>query len=306
MRSMALVVAILGLAASGGETQETITPNENVLNLRVEGLKFVGSGEIESGWTTIRIDNTGGMTHHALVYRLPDRITPEMLDEQVVRPIQASLTATIEGDPQKAAAIAATIPAWVGELVWMGGPGMMSDGVTGEASMYLEPGNYVVECYVKSNGVQHNYNPVPGELGMVFPLTVLPENGGMEEPEANVTLELANGGYKIADGSFRAGKNIMRARFVEQQAYNDFVGHDAHVFRIEADTDIEAAARWPDFFPADGQQTPAPAKFVGGIHDMPQGTTGYFALELEPGEYGITAEIPDAMGKGFFQRFSVE
>lgn len=85
-----------------------------------------------------------------------------------------------------------------------------------------------------------------------------------------------------------------------------FVGHDAHVFRIEADTDIEAAARWPDFFPADGQQTPAPAKFVGGIHDMPQGTTGYFALELEPGEYGITAEIPDAMGKGFFQRFSVE
>lgn len=306
MRLLASAVAILGLAACGGETQETITPNENVLNLRVQGLKFVGPSEIESGWTTIRIDNTGGMTHHALVYRLPDGITPEMLDEQVVRPIQASLTATIEGDPQKAAAIAATIPAWVGELVWMGGPGMMSDGVTGEANMYLEPGNYVVECYVKSNGVQHNYNPVPGELGMVFPLTVLPDNGGMEEPEANVTLELTNGGYKIADGSFRAGKNIVRARFIEQQAYNDFVGHDAHVFRIEADTDIEAAARWPDFFPADGQQTPAPVKFVGGIHDMPQGTTGYFALELEPGEYGITAEIPDAKGKGFFQRFSVE
>jgi len=306
MRLLALAVAILGLAACGGETQETITPNENVLNLRVQGLKFVGPSEIESGWTTIRIDNTGGMTHHALVYRLPDGITPEMLDEQVVRPIQASLTATIEGDPQKAAAIAATIPAWVGELVWMGGPGMMSDGVTGEANMYLEPGNYVVECYVKSNGVQHNYNPVPGELGMVFPLTVLPDNGGMEEPEANVTLELNNDGYKIADGSFRAGKNIVRARFIEQQAYNDFVGHDAHVFRIEADTDIEAAARWPDFFPADGQQTPAPVKFVGGIHDMPQGTTGYFALELEPGEYGITAEIPDAKGKGFFQRFSVE
>jgi len=117
MRLLALAVAILGLAACGGETQETITPNENVLNLRVQGLKFVGPSEIESGWTTIRIDNTGGMTHHALVYRLPDGITPEMLDGQVVRPTRASLTATIEGDPQKAAAIAATIPAWVGELV---------------------------------------------------------------------------------------------------------------------------------------------------------------------------------------------
>lgn len=39
---------------------------------------------------------------------------------------------------------------------------------------------------------------------------------------------------------------------------------------------------------------------------MSQGTTGYFALELEQGECGITAEIPEANGKDFFQRFGVE
>lgn len=304
-QSVFVAILMLGLGACSDASQQPAAPAENVLELRVEGLKFVGSGEIKSGWVTVRVNNGGGMTHHGLVYRLPDGITPQMLDEQVVRPIQASLTASIEGDDEKAAQIAATIPAWIADITYLGGPGMMSDGVTGEATMYLEPGNYIIECYVKSNGVQHNYNPVPGELGMVLPFTVLPDDGGMAEPDANVTLEISNSGYTIADGAFKPGENSVRAKFVEQRLYNDFVGHDAHVFRIDADTDVDAAARWPDFFPNEGQQTPAPAKFVGGIHDMPQGATAYFKLKLEPGDYGITAEIPDSKEIGMFKRFSV-
>lgn len=304
---LSMAAAFLLSACSAQEAEpEPEAEASNVLELSIEGLKFVGPDTIKSGWTTNRIKNGGGMTHHALVYPLPEGITAEMLDKQVVEPIQLSLTAAIEGDTEKAAQIASTMPAWVGDLVWMGGPGMMSDGVTGEATMYLEPGNYVIECYVKSNGVQHNYNPVEGELGMVFPLTVLPQDGGMAEPDANVTLSLSNKGFEITEGAFAPGINSVRVIFAEQQMYNDFVGHDAHVFRIEDGTDVGAAARWPDFFPTDGQQTPAPAKFVGGIHDMPQGATGYFTVDLEPGEYGITAEIPEARAKGFFQRFSVK
>jgi len=295
-----------GLSACSSEPEQTEVSPSNILVLQVEGLSFTGPDTIKSGWTTIRVVNEGGMTHHALVYRLPEGITAEMVDEMVVEPIQASLSAAIAGDFERAAEISASMPAWVADLEWLGGPGMMSDGVTGEATMYLEPGNYIVECYVKTNGVQHNYNPVPGEFGMVFPLTVLPEDGGMAEPDANVTLTLTNEGYEITDGAFINGYNTVRANFEEQRSYNDFVGHDAHVFRIEDDTDVDAAAAWPDFFPLDGQQTPAPARFVGGIHDMPQGVTGYFKLNLEPGDYGITAEIPDAMQSGFFHKFTIE
>jgi hypothetical protein len=277
-----------------------------VLEFEVQGLSFVGPDSIKSGWTTIRVVNNSGMTHHALVYRLPDGVTAEMVDEQVVRPMQRSLTAAIAGNTKEAAEIAAAVPAWVSDLTWLGGPGMMSDKVTGEATMYLEPGNYLVECYVKTNGIQHNYNPEPGKLGMVAPLTVVAEEGGMIEPDANVTLIITNSGYEIQNGAFVVGENSVRVWFEEQRLYNNFVGHDAHVFRIEENTDIDAAAKWPDFFPIDGQQTPAPAKFVGGIHDMPQGATGYFRLNLEPGDYGITAEIPDAKESGFFMKFSVD
>ena len=295
----------ISLSACSSQGAEEAPPPENILQLDVEGMSFVGPNEIKSGWTTIRITDDGGMTHHGLVYRLRDGVTAEMVDEQVVRPIQASLTASIAGDMDKAAEIAATFPAWMGDLLYLGGPGMMSDGVTGEATMYLEPGNYIVECYVKTNGVQHNFNPVPGEMGMVLPLTVLPDDGGMTEPDANVTLAISNSGYEITDGAFAPGENSVRVEFAEQRLYNNFVGHDAHVFRIDPDTDVDAAARWPDFFPVDGQQTPAPAKFVGGIHDMPQGSTGYFKVNLKPGEYGITAEVPDAMATGLFMRFEV-
>lgn len=306
MKQFAVAAAlVVSLSACGAAPTETDQPESNVLELEVQGLSFVGPDTIKSGWTTIRVVNDGGMTHHALVYRLPEGITTEMLDEQVVEPMQLSLTAAIEGDTEKAAQILASMPAWVGDVTWLGGPGMMSTGVTGEATMYLEPGNYIVECYVKTNGVQHNYNPDPGEFGMVFPLTVLAEDGGMAEPDANVTLTISNTGYEISDGEFLPGENSVRVRFEEQRLYNDFVGHDAHVFRIDDDTDVDAAARWPDFFPVDGQQTPAPAQFVGGIHDMPQGATGYFRLNLEPGDYGITAEIPNAKESGFFERFSV-
>jgi hypothetical protein len=310
MRRAMLFLAIFCFM-SGCDNTQTVSedvlssPTENVLSLEIVGWSFAGPTEIRSGWTTIRINNDSGMTHHGLVYRLPDGITEEMVDEQVVRPIQESLTANIAGDLDRAAEIMQTIPAWIGDFVYMGGPGMISHGVVGEATMYLEPGDYIVECYVKTNGVQHNYNPNPGVRGMVLALTVKDEPGGLSEPDANVTLAISNSGYAIEDGEFVAGENNVRVKFVEQRLYNNFVGHDAHFFRISPDTDVEASARWVDFFPNDGQQTPAPAHYVGGIHDMPEGSTAYIKMQLEKGEYGIVAEVPDAQEIGLFRRFTV-
>ncbi|QKG70345.1 hypothetical protein [Erythrobacter mangrovi] len=306
MRRAILALTLAGAlwACAGGQREPDQTA-ENVMELEIDGLSFIGPDEIGSGWTTVRINNDSGMEHFGLVYRLPDGVTAEMIGEQVVKPIQHSLTASIAGDKEKAAEIAATIPAWIADIVYFGGPGMMSSGVTGEATMYLEPGNYIVECYVKTNGIQHNYHPEPGMHGMVLAFTVRDEDGSMAEPDANVTLDISNSGYSISSGQFRPGENRVRVNFVEQQLYNDFVGHDAHVFRIDEDTDVDRAANWINFFPDDGQQTPAPAHFVGGIHDMPEGSTAYFKLDLEAGDYGIVAEIPDAKGAGLFTRFSV-
>lgn len=315
MRYSIIAMGMIGLVTACDQASDTASleaalvepdPVENILSLEIVGWTFEGPREIESGWTTVRINNDSGMSHFGLVYRLPEGVTADMISEQVVNPFQEALTASLNGDFEAAGQIMGTMPTWVGDLTYMGGPGMISDGVVGEATMYLEPGNYIVECYVKTNGVQHNYNPELGQHGMVLPLTVTEESGGMSEPDANVTLEISNSGFEITEGEFTRGENSVRIEFVEQQLYNDFVGHDAHVFQITDDTDVAAAAAWVDFFPMDGQQTPAPARFVGGIHDMPQGSTAYFKLDLEAGEYGIVSEVPDAQANGLFMTFSVD
>ncbi len=277
----------------------------NVLSLNIDGWSFVGPSEVSSGWTTVRVNNDSGMIHHAVVYRLPDGVTDGMMADLVIEPIQKSLTARLAGDLDKANQILGTIPEWVSNIVYFGGPGMMSDGVVGEATMYLEPGRYIVECYVKTNGTQHNYNPDPGVHGMVLPFEVTSDDGGMAEPDANVTVAISNTGFEIIDGAFKTGTNSVRVKFIEQNRYNGLVGHDAHIFRIGPDTNIAEAVRWMNPFSNDGQETPGPAYFVGGIHDMPEGTTGYFKLDLEAGTYGLVAEIPDAQETGLFQTFSV-
>ncbi|MEQ9317088.1 MAG: hypothetical protein RLN72_14635, partial [Henriciella sp.] len=104
---------------------------ENVLDLDIVGMSFSGPNEIRSGWTTVRINNESGLEHFGLVYRLPDGVTAQMVSDEMVRPFQESLTASLNGDFDKAAEIAATFPAWIGELVYLGGPGMFSSGVVG-------------------------------------------------------------------------------------------------------------------------------------------------------------------------------
>ena len=292
----------------GGSGAMALSANQekqNVLSIGIDGWSFVGPSEVPSGWTTVRINNDSGMIHHALVYRLPEGVTDVMMADLVIEPVQKSLTARLEGDVEKANQLLGSIPEWFADIVYVGGPGMMSDGIVGEATMYLEPGDYIVECYVKTNGMQHNYNPEPGMHGMVLPVEVTSDDGGMAEPNANVTLAISTDGFEIVDGAFKAGTNSVRVNFVEQQLYNGLVGLDAHVFRVDPDTNVADAVRWVNPFSNTGQETPGPAHYVGGIHDMPQGANGYFKVDLEEGDYGIVAEVPGAFENGFFTIVSV-
>jgi len=303
-------IAIAGCGdktATGADTpagDQSETASQNLLELDVAGMLFEGPDEIASGWTTIRLNNMSGMTHFALIYRLPDGVTAEQVRDEAANLFQAVLTAQLEGDDEKVAALVQQFPAWTADIVYLGGPGFVAGATTTEATMYLEPGDYMIECYVKTNGFLHNYNPTPGEFGMMHPLTVTETDSGAVEPDANVTIAVSSNGYETTSGAFRAGPNTVRVEFADQMAYG-LVGHDAHIFRLENDTDTDAVATWMDFMLPHGQETPAPAKFVGGIHDMPTGSVGYFTADLAPGEYGMLAEIPDPKNKGLFTTFMV-
>ncbi len=285
------------------ETPVTATPN--LLDLKAVGLRFEGPGQIGSGWTTIRLQNLSGMTHFALLYRLPEGVTAQRVSDEAIDLFQAMLSAQIAGDEDKVQALAGKIPSWVSDLVYLGGPGLLAPGETVATTMYLEPGRYLIECYARTNGVAHNYNPDPDQFGMIHPLTVTGSDGGANEPHANATLRISTNGYAFVDGALVNGDNTIRVVYADQAVYAGLVGHDAHFFRIDANTDIDTVARWMDFRRPEGLQTPAPAYFVGGIEDMPAGSTAYLKVHLTPGDYGIIAEIPHAIDKGLYATFAI-
>jgi hypothetical protein len=200
----------------------------------------------------------------------------------------------------------AKFPAWVADLGRAGGPGLLSPGLTGQTTVYLQPGHYVIECYVKSDGVFHSTSPGEGKLGMVMDLTVTEVENGASEPVPDATLTLRNTGIELVSGEISVGTNTLRVDFLEQQALPSFVGNDVHLIRVNGPEAIPEANDWMDWRTKTGLQDPAPVQFLGGINDLPAGKHGYFTVELEPGDYAFVAEMPDPLAAGFVLPFSVK
>lgn len=288
----------------GGESAPAET-TAGVVEIVARGLAFEMPDSIPAGWTTFRFANESGHVHFAVVEHMPEG--HGVVDQQeVVAPIfQAGMDFLSAGQADSALAVFGEIPAWFGSIEFLGGPGLTSPGHTSTATVRLEPGTYLLECYVKTDGVFHSYNPDPDAYGMVHEFTVTGEDSGAQEPSATVHVDLSFDGGMDVTGDLSAGEHTVGVRFVDQQAHENFVGHDVHVARID-DVDIDTLAAWMDWTRPHGLETPAPATFLGGLNEMPAGETGYFTVTLEPGRYALVAEVPGSEEKGMLRTFTVE
>jgi hypothetical protein len=294
----------------GAKTKEEPAPvtvaQPNVVEIRAVGISFVGSSEIPSGWTTFKFVNASSMIHFALIDVPPEGITAQVFTDTAGRYFQDAMDGMNAGDEEAVNAAFSKFPAWIGDLRRYGGPGFLSPGLTGETTVYLEPGDYAFECYVKTNGIFHTTSPGEGQLGMMLEFTVTDEKTDAPEPSANVTLSLKNSGMEIIDGALKAGTNTIRVDFVEQQALPSFVGNDVHIMRVENDESISQSDAWLDWRAKDGLEDPSPVTFLGGINDMPEGSHGYVTVDLQPGNYAFIAEVPSPQEAGFVLPFTVE
>lgn len=306
--ALILLVSACGREQESAETtvDGTATASDAyVVELRAIGKTFEGPSTIPSGWTTFDLVNSSGMLHFALIDVPPEGITAREMDSEVMRPFQDAMDAMTAGDEEAVDAAFGRFPAWIAELGRAGGPGLVSAGLRSQATVYLEPGHYIVECYIKSDGVFHTTGPAPGQLGMMLDLTVTAEGNGAPEPTPNATLAIRNSGFELVSGELKPGSNTIRVDFVEQQALPSFVGNDVHVMRIDDADSVAAANAWMDWRTNDGLEDPGPVTFLGGINDLPAGAHGYFTVELARGDYAFIAEMPDPQANGFVLPFSV-
>lgn len=295
------------LAACGEPSDSKTTPEPQVVEVTAvydaasnQHLFRTGADTVRAGWTTFRFTNASPVLHFLFLDHLPgDRTSDEFLSE--VGPIVQEAAELIRaGRSDEATGLFADLPEWFGDLVFRGGPGFTSPGRVTEATLYLEPGNYVMECYVKTaDGVVHWLR------GMYKDLHVL-EEVTEAAPPANPTLEVTvTDSTLLVTGDATPGEHVVAVRF--QQEEPGFFAKDVHVARLDPGTDLDDIVTWIDFIQPVGlvstADDPAPATFIGGVHEMPLGNTAYFNLTLEPGDYLWISEQPEAQST--YRRFTV-
>ena len=305
-------LSILCVAASCGpaDRPEAASPEteagvSGVVEITARGLEFDAPDEIPTGWVTFRLKNESEMTHFGLLERMPEGVGLEEQQEQVAPIFQQGMDLLNAGKQDEAMEAFGRLPEWFGEIVFVGGPGLVAPGRSAEATVYVEPGTYLLECYVKTDSVFHSFNPSPTSYGMVHEFTATGDSSAAPEPTADLRISISGDGGIEVDGEVVPGRHIVSVHFQDQKVHENFVGHDVHLVRLEDGTDVEALAAWMDWRQPAGLETPAPATFVGGINEMPAGETAYFTVTLEPGRYAWVSEVPDADEKGMLKTFVV-
>jgi len=295
-RIYAGIAAGVGLlvAAGGAEAQHHDRhehDDHQVVHVTGEDYAFRVPAEIPSGWTTFRFENAGQETHMMFISRLPDGVTFDDYMTDAAVPFNEAWYALRDGrigSEEVFPLIIDNLEPWYWNMQYTGGVGMIAPGRVAEATLNLEPGNYVIECYMRTPEGEVHYME-----GMIDPLVVTEARSPGSAPQGDVRITLSEAGMQV-DRELPAGTHTFEVLVVDHPE-NTF-GHNVHVIRLDDGAAADEVLGWLDFASVRGLVDPAPGVFVGGITPIPAGTTGYFRTTLVPGRYLLVSEFTGHLG----------
>jgi len=270
-----------------------------VIDIVAEDYAFQAPGEIPSGWSTIRFENDGTEAHFLLLTKMPEGVTFDEYVSDAGVPFNNTWYAMRDDgitNEEVMERLGAQMPEWFWTVEFTGGTGIISPDKTTEVSLNLEPGTYVLECYMKTeDGELHSME------GMLRELIVTDTSSEITPPSADIDITLSNFEMSI-DGDLSPGNHTVSVHVAENP--EEGFGHNVHVARLAEDTDTQGVIEWMNWFDVYGLRTPSPTIFTGGMQMLPAGDTGYFNLDLEPGRYLFYSEYTGHLG--VFKEITVE
>lgn len=294
-RTVLFFVLAGGLFACSSEPpQDAASGEPNIVEVRAiydaeneRHLFETGTDTIPAGWTTFRLVNASPFVHFIFFDYLPGDRTSEDLLSDVSPVFQESSYLLMEGKNEEAMAAFSQLPEWFEGLVFRGGTGYTSPGLTAETTLFMAPGNYVMECYIKMPDGTYHWN-----MGMYKDLHVTADTTGAEAPQSpDIEITVTDEGLQV-NGEPETGEQLVAVHFEEENP--GLIGKDVHLAKLDESTDALEVAEWLDFMTAEGlvstAENPGPAQFIGGSHEMPKGNTAYFTVKLDPGRYVWIAE----------------
>ena len=125
------------------------TNKEYVVDIITQNMDFQMPDTIQSGWINFSYKNQSPQTHFFLIEKFPDDKTLEDAKNDVVPHFSNGMKFINEGQGEKAMAEFGKLPEWYSKVEFLGGSGLISPGKTAETMVQLDPGYYLMECYVK-------------------------------------------------------------------------------------------------------------------------------------------------------------
>jgi uncharacterized cupredoxin-like copper-binding protein len=231
-------------------------PKPNVVTVTARDFAFDLPASIPAGVTTFRFRNKGAFAHHMTIVRLDDGRTAA----------EALKTVMAVG--------VAPRPEWMHPV---GGPQAAEPGMEGNATVLLEPGNYLVFCEVPGPDPVAHYMK-----GMAKALTVTGPARVGALPVADVELSLTDYGMIFA-------RPLTRGRHTIAITNRGLQGHMVVMSRFPPGQGLDQFLAW-----SDNPKTPAPGHMMGGITEIPPGGTATFTGNFVPGHYGMICFVPDS------------
>lgn len=241
---------------AAANSAQTAAATPSVVTVTTGDFTFDAPAEIPSGFTTIRLVNTGSQLHHVQLVRLANGKTA------------ADLAAALKqsGPP----------PSW---LSFVGGPNApVPGGGISQAALTLEPGTYALLCLIPGpDGVPHFAK------GMVRPLSVVESHGAAApEPAPDVSVVLNEYGF-VPSVPITAGAHTFRVENHGVQV------HEMLLVRMAPGKHPADLLAW-----VDKQVGPPPAEPLGGLTGIAPGTHAFFSATFTPGTYAFFCFFPDA------------
>nr|MBS0037845.1 hypothetical protein [Saprospiraceae bacterium] len=304
-----LFIAVLGLTACGTEqkgeqeeSEDVEMEEREVVEVVTNLMDFQMVGELPSGWHTFEYSNNSEEVHFFIFNKYPEGKTIEDGKQQVVPVFQKGMDLINEGKPEEGFEAFGELPEWFYEVEYAGGAGLISPGMKSQTTIKLEPGYYVMECYVKmTNGMFH------GTMGMVHELVVTEEETDHIPPVPNANIKISTEEGIVFKTPILEGEKTFSVHFKDQTVHENFVGHDVNLVRLGDRAELEELEKWMNWADPEGLITPSPedVTFLGGVSDLPEGSTGYFTTVLLPGKYAFVSEVPNSMEKNMLKTFEV-
>jgi hypothetical protein len=270
---MGLALAAVGLSACGSDDDATAadaathpstvaahSEAPSTLDVTAHDYSFdLSSDTVAAGAVTMALTNDGVEPHQFHLARLD----ADTSSADLVRTFQE------EGEPATFAAVE-----------WAGGVGGVEPGATQQVTSVLEPGTYLLTCFLPTPG--HHGTPHLMK-GMVKELKVVAGHHRAELPKATTTVSLKDYAVELPAG-FHGGPVEVRNEGKEH--------HELLIMHLKPGKGLGDIAAWQ----AAGSPAERPFEFAGGVGTLPPGASAVADLDLPAGDYVALCVVPGPGG----------